>query len=582
MSPNQPNGSSPGSPSAPGGSNQSTQPNQPTTQSNQAEVKSQQDYNEAQQGVIDATEDYADAVEDLNTAQNAVIKTTGETAGATSGVLTQINSKFSMGEGVATNPTNDAKGANQHLMIYVPTCKTRINMGHEYPAYKFYNGFCAHTECHVVVSAYAGHPYGQQDDGKTGPKAAGKKTKLTTDNMGVFESKGRSIYCNAYKAALITGANVVLSGRGGVAVAGGFASGLLGQLVVDPLLGDAEPATADMGGQTGTTIKHIANVARIVDGVLAAKIAKSAAQAAKNKSKSSGHVSKIVAVAGALNAVGSGLDAVTGTFGAGGLIGGAVLYGDIAMILGTPAYASIYGALGVRLSAIYCSAVYGADVGALGGFEARMSSPHAVELKAARDTEVVGSSQVLAVARSGPTFIEGEEVLIGRKQDVGTVCFGTTKAGGIDSDNTGNLIGSESCLISSEGSMVVGANEKLGILSEKTVGLGAGAAHFLLKKKGITIRAGGSALPDPPAVPAQPAKAGTVNEVTSKNNGVKSHFESVEGKLAGYGDELATKGSGDAEIFITDKKIQFKFGGKVMKGTSKKWTVDGKAIIVKK
>lgn len=508
----------------------------------------------------------------------SAVKSAAVKVAATAATLSQIKSKFQIGDGVATNPTNNTKGANQHLMIYVPTHKTRINMGYQYPTYKFYNGFCAHTEADVLISAYTGHSHGDSTNSHT------------TENAGTFEAKGHvvfqtlsegsAIYCNAYKAALITGANVVVSGKKGAAIYGG-ASGLIGKAVVDPRSGP-EPAVADMGGQTGTSIKGMANVARVVDAVIAGIAAKSAAQAARNNSKSSGHVAAVVAVAGGLNAVCSGLDAVTGVLGAGGAIGGSVLYGDIAMILGTPGYASIYGAIGVRLAAIYSSAVYGLDVGALGGFEARMSSPEVVELTAAQDTEVVGSNQVLATARAGPTFVEGDEVLIGRKRAEGTVCVGTVETGGLNSKNTANLIGTTSCLVSSDGVMVATADEKLGVSSEKVVGMGVGAAHLVLDQYTLNIRAGGGALPDPPPVSDPPTKIKFVNEVTGYNNSLKSHFESAQKELDGYGKKLATKGKGDAEIQISKKRIILKFKGKILKGSAKKWTVNGNDLIVKK
>lgn len=553
-------------------------PNQPSDKSNQEEIASQQSYNTAQQGVIDATGDYVGAVNDLNTAQNNLIQSTGDQAAATAGVLTQVNAKFQIDEGVATNPTNDAKGTNQHLMIYVPTHKTRMNMGHQYPDYKFYNGFCAHTEADVLISAYTGHSHGDSGHGHT------------TENAGVFESKGHAvfqtlaggsaIYCNAKGAGLISGQNVVISGKKGVCVFGGF-SGLIGPPVVDPRSG-GEPAQADMGGQTAASISKVGNDCRLADSLVAALCASSANQARKDNSKSSGHLAAVAAVTGGLNSVVSGLDAVGGVAGAGGAIGGTVLYGDIAMILGTPAYASIYGAIGVRLASTYSAAVYGLDVGAFGGFEARMASPKVVELTAALDCEVVGSSQVLAASREGPTFIEGDEVLIGRKREVGTVCVGTTMTGGLNSESVANLLGTTACHVSSEDAMVVAADKKLGISSEKVVGMGVGAAHLTVNQYTLNVRAGGGALPAPPPVSAPPDKIKFVNEVTASNNALKGHFEGAQKDLDGYGKELAKKGKGDAEIQISKSKIILKFKGKVMKGTASKWTVNGKDLIVKK
>ncbi len=500
---------------------------------------------------------------------NPVVEETRRRTAATAQGISEINQFFGTFQ-VGETPHSDAHGADQHLMLWVPTDETRLNLGKEYPAYNHYNGFSLSTKGHFLISAMHGDP---------------KKSMCTVESKGhlAFQTLGAdtTLFASAKAGSLVSGnAKLIASGHAGTIIRGG-AGGLLTNLWADPRTGK-EPALADAGSEVAGFTSATGTFAQTADAVVAALCLKSQIASSRKNAQAKGFTAcHAAAISSGIQSVASGLSGWAGQLGLPNApFGGTVAYGDIAMILGTPGYASIYGGLGLTLAAGYESAVYSLDVGAFGGAEARLAAGHTVEISAGKEVQVVGTSAVKASSREGSAYLMGAQVNVGRGRSVKNVSVSAAEAVGFHSDKILNLTARGTVGISA-GKSFVTASDTLGISSDVSVAFSVGSAHVSVLKSGIGVIIFSSALPAPPEIPDAPDKPLQARDVSTYDSKLKSHQKKAASELKKHGKKVSKQKGGPVSLRVTKSKIEFDAAGAKLTGYKSKWKVNNTALVAK-
>lgn len=468
-------------------------------------------------------------------------------------------------------PENYDTGANQRLMLHVPTHNTRLNMGDVDGRHAHYNGFGAYTDAHTMVSSMNG---------------GAANCSMTLEAMGhvVVQSLGgeTSVYATAKGSSLISAQGALMvSGAGGAVLHGGATMGI-GDAVADDRSGDA-PSLADVGQETANTMSWGGRLWAAADGAVAAYCVASGARGSYKSSETKGFKSAgMAAVAQGLGGISGALCASVGVAGVAGVdpVGGAVVHGDAAVVVGSPLFVSIYGGIGLTMASLNAAFLGAVDVGAFGYSEIKIDSAKKASIGSGDECQVVSKGTTIAGCKKGPAYLEGDTVVIGKGGDSESVAVFGSDCVGLDSKDGADVVATNGANLLSKKEMIVGAADNLGISAGKYVALGAKDAHIVSTKRALVVGVG-DALPQPPDRPAEPTKPIGPTQTAAYNAEVKANAEAFAKKCADYSKKLNKAKASWTQIKLTKSTIEVKVEGKTLTGTKKAWKFNKKNLVIK-
>ncbi|MCC6559599.1 MAG: hypothetical protein IT372_42320 [Polyangiaceae bacterium] len=337
-----------------------------------------------------------------NAAVTVKVKFSPPSVGSFPGTLSAGGGEAALtGAGVAAaidTPINeeiDAGGTPTRFQIAVPTFSTTLSMGKGIGG-STYNGFSATTTKNVYLNA--GNVFWAQ--------SSGDALLQSIDNNIVTAAKKNTIHVSAGSMSVL--------GKGGILIASGQGKDPVAANPADP---ESDPATGafdSLSTASGVaTIMATAFDAGLAVAVTALGIYRAFDSTWKGApaNKLANNVLSLFGVAGAGTAALLGACSIAATAGAPGIdLPGVTVFGQAGVLVGTPAFCSIYGTAGLVLGSLY-PFIFGFDAEMLGLKSATISAIRDSTLQAMKKATVKSSKKVDIAAKDTITIGVGPQYL---------------------------------------------------------------------------------------------------------------------------------------------------------------------------